>query len=156
MNSKLSGIWLATALFLSPMAFGGTYIDSKNGCEFKGRIELKAPTDISCNGDDNLTFAPGTVIITNGHDLSIEAMNKIHFNDLQIHSFDEQHSAKSEDAGLIEIGALDADGKLNIINLGLGEEGRSGNVFLKIKESDKYKKSVVYDGTQAKLIESQG
>jgi hypothetical protein len=145
------------------LALGSTLAQAKgvvSTCHLEGRIDLSANTEYHCTkADQDFVIAPNTLIVTHGFALTIFTLNNIQL-DLTVRSFEEDHSAKSQNAAIISIAALSADGNLKIFNDGLGEEGQSGDVSLKFLSVTKgFKKSVILDASEATVridIENQG
>ena len=81
-------------------------------CTIDGSIELKAPTQIFCDGD--LKVKDGSEIVTNGHGLQIVALGRVNFGTEE--GLGLNITAKSQNAGKVFIFAATASGTLSIDN----------------------------------------
>lgn len=97
-------------------------------CDFSGHIELTEMRSIVCDRD--ITFAPGTVIVTNGNYLDIRAVGNIDFGGLQIVSFLEDGQSVNADASEVYISGQTAIGSVSIRNLGRTEFALGGNITI--------------------------
>lgn len=158
--NSLSTAAILVAAFISQTAFAGKVVQT---CKLSGKIELTDHTEFHCDkSSEDFTIAPGTQVITNGYFFKIDALNNIELNSLQISSFVQDHSEKSENASPIEIRARSCIGKMNVDNRGLGEDGSSADVTVKCYSATEEflsKTKYVLDPTDAEIrleIENKG